>query len=336
LIVPKGCSASCFLNANFSGCAFIRSAICSINASFLEFARIEILIAAVDRAKLAAVDGQQLPAEQVQFAAQQRELPAHGLERLQIVLAEIGDGFEVRRQFAQEPDQFHVPMALGFEQATGAEPMQITVEIEFKQDGRIIRRTARRGALRPEETQCVQIERTDEGIEESHRIFRGHVIFERFGQEQGLTPIQAGAVVHACARHSRGVKGFSHEEVFTQAHAGANPGWRFQFRCRGSRLFFPGDSAWSFADETLLIIECFLKLAMKTSRVAYSVTACILFAGLVAGCSSVSIPPARGYIVRHGNSEFFAKSVRLHGSWAEFETDSGTIWANGVVITPVK
>jgi len=35
--------------------------------------------------------------------------------------------------------------------------------------------------------------------------------------------------------------------------AGANPGWRSQFRIRGSRLLVPGGSAWSFGEVRLLL-----------------------------------------------------------------------------------
>ena len=75
---------------------------------------------------------------------------------------------------------------------------------------------------------------------------------------------------------------------------------------------------------------------MKTILNVCLLLACVLTSALLVGCSSVSIPPARGYNVRSGNTEFYAKSVKIHGSWAELETDNGTVWANAVVITPVK
>jgi hypothetical protein len=68
-------------------------------------------------------------------------------QRLEVVLPEVGDGFEVRRQLAQQPDHFHVAVAFGLQQPRGANPMQIAVEIEFEQRRRIVRRTARVRAL---------------------------------------------------------------------------------------------------------------------------------------------------------------------------------------------
>jgi hypothetical protein len=45
-------------------------------------------------------------AEKLEFAAQQHELAKDELECASVVLAKIGDGFEVRRQPAQQPKDF--------------------------------------------------------------------------------------------------------------------------------------------------------------------------------------------------------------------------------------
>ena len=62
----------------------------------------------------------------------------------------------------------------------------------------------------------------------------------------------------------------------------------------------------------------------------------VLVSLLVTGCSSISLPPAKGYNVLAGTTQYFAKSMKIHGSWVEMQTEQGPIWANGVVITPVK
>ena len=73
---------------------------------------------------------------------------------------------------------------------------------------------------------------------------------------------------------------------------------------------------------------------MKKIRTVGLMAVCVLTSTLFVGCSSVSIPPAKSYLVKVGDTVFSAKSVKIHGSWAEFETDSGPVWASGVVITP--
>jgi hypothetical protein len=46
-------------------------------------------------------------------------------------------------------------------------------------------------------TERVQIQRADEGVQETRGVFGGDVILQPFGKEQGLGPVQAGAMIHA-------------------------------------------------------------------------------------------------------------------------------------------
>jgi len=86
--------------------------------------------------------------------------------------------------------------------------MQITVEVKLEQRRRGVRRPARAGADGPGETQRVQVERADEGVEEAHGVFGGDVIRQPFGKEQRLGPVQAGTMIHACSRPPGRRKGF--------------------------------------------------------------------------------------------------------------------------------
>jgi hypothetical protein len=63
----------------------------------------KIPIGAVHGFQTGAVDGQEFPAEEIEFATQQHELAEDGLECASIILAKIGDGFEVRRQPPRQP-----------------------------------------------------------------------------------------------------------------------------------------------------------------------------------------------------------------------------------------
>jgi hypothetical protein len=75
---------------------------------------------------------------------------------------------------------------------------------------------------------------------------------------------------------------------------------------------------------------------MKKIRTVGLIALCILTSTILVGCTSVSVPPARTYTVWAGGTEFAAKSMKIHGSWAELETDLGPVWASGVVIRPMK
>ena len=76
--------------------------------------------------------------------------------------------------------------------------MQIAVEIELEQRGRLVGRAGGLGALGFGKTQRAQVQRADERVEKAHRIFRADVLFERFGKQKALGTIQTAAMVHAC------------------------------------------------------------------------------------------------------------------------------------------
>lgn len=69
----------------------------------------------------------------------------------------------------------------------------------------------------------------------------------------------------------------------------------------------------------------------KTSTVGL-MAICIVTSALFVGCSSVSLPPGKSYFVTAGDKVFLTKSVKIHGDWAELETDRGPVWVSGAVI----
>ena len=83
----------------------------------LELVGIEVLVAGVDRRELAAVNGEQLAAEEIELAAEQGKLAVQSTDGFEVVLAEVGNGLEVGILFAGEPDDLDIAPAFGFEQA---------------------------------------------------------------------------------------------------------------------------------------------------------------------------------------------------------------------------
>ena len=78
----------------------------------LKFALREIVVAAVDRFELGAVDGHAGFRQQAHPAAQLYELRADLFDRRAIVLAEVGDGFVIRCEPSRQPHDFKI--AAGF------------------------------------------------------------------------------------------------------------------------------------------------------------------------------------------------------------------------------
>src|SRR3954462_13794389 len=82
----------------------------------------------------------------IHLAAQQHELAEDRAEGLAVIAAEISDRLEVRLQMPQQPDYLDVAMGLGFQAPAGSNVVQIAVDVELQQIGRIVARPA--GPLR--------------------------------------------------------------------------------------------------------------------------------------------------------------------------------------------
>jgi hypothetical protein len=81
--------------------------------------------------------------------------------------------------------------------------VQVTVEIKFEQDRRIVRRPPGISAPRLGKAERGQILLGDEGIQEADGIIRGDIILEPFGKKQRLGTRQAGDVFHACQTYRK-------------------------------------------------------------------------------------------------------------------------------------
>jgi hypothetical protein len=118
--ISKGISSSTFLAENFRhNKAFpnlFPQAGLHLRYAFFDLGSREILVAVVDRFELAAVDGEGM-AEQIELPAKRNKLHAGRADGGAVVAAEIGDGFEIRRQSAGQLNQLNVALTLPFEPA---------------------------------------------------------------------------------------------------------------------------------------------------------------------------------------------------------------------------
>ncbi len=151
----------------------------------------EVAVANVDRLELAAVDCHQRFGEQTELLAQHHELPADTTNGFAVVLAEVGDGLEVRHQASGQPHQLDVALCFTFEAATRLDAVEVTVDTDLQQDGRVIRRAASFGGNHAAETQPPEIEFIDEHIDYSHRIGVRDVIIQSLGQQCALASMLA-------------------------------------------------------------------------------------------------------------------------------------------------
>src|SRR6187399_1820734 len=102
--------------------------------ALLNLARREVAIAGVDRLELAAVDGDHRLGEQLELPAQLDEAAAHAADAGPVVVPEVGDGLEVRRQTTGQPHQLDVALGFALEPAARLDAVQVAVDVELEQD----------------------------------------------------------------------------------------------------------------------------------------------------------------------------------------------------------
>ena len=92
-------------------------------------------------------------------------------------------------------------MGLGFKASTGPDAVEVPVDVELEQIGRIVARAARRLRAHAGEPGDLEIELIDEGFDEADGIVRTDVVIDHLGQQQLLGAIRAGNVRHGGSYH---------------------------------------------------------------------------------------------------------------------------------------
>ena len=107
------------------------------------FALGEVTVAVVDGFEFAAVDGDDRLREEIEITAKHYELAADAANGFAVVLAKVGNGFEVRSQTPREPHQLDIALGLAFKPAAGLNPIEVAVDIDLQQDRGMVGRTPR-------------------------------------------------------------------------------------------------------------------------------------------------------------------------------------------------
>ncbi len=157
----------------------------------LELLAREALRLRVDSFELAAVDRDDAGVQEIQPAAKGDELLAYLADGRTVVAPEVGDGLEVGRQAAREPDQLQIPPALALEAARGLHLVEIPVDVDLEHRCRMVARAAGLFWYDAVEAEPRQIERVDEGIDHANRVLLADVVVNRFRKKRRLRPIRA-------------------------------------------------------------------------------------------------------------------------------------------------
>ena len=129
--------------------------------------------------------------EQAQPAAEHDELAAHRPDGLAVVLPEVGDGLEVRRQPPGQPHHLHIAPRLPLQPPAGLHPVEVAVEIELQHQRRMVGRPPRPRRDQALEPQRRQVQLVDEHIDHPHLIVLANIVFQAVGQQRPLHPVLA-------------------------------------------------------------------------------------------------------------------------------------------------
>ena len=92
----------------------------------------EVVVAGIDRLKLAAVNGDARFRKQVKLAAQGNKLGSDLTDRFAVVFTEVRYGLVIRNQTTNQPHHFHVALALHLKAAARLDLVEIAIDIELQ------------------------------------------------------------------------------------------------------------------------------------------------------------------------------------------------------------
>src|SRR5258707_873527 len=114
------------------------------------------------------------------LAAQLDELRANLFDRCAIVLAEVGDGFVIRREPSGQPHHLKIAASLTLQPQARLDPVEIAVNVELEHRRRMVRRPAGRSRIDAIEPEVAEFQRIDEHIDRANRIALVDPIIEAF------------------------------------------------------------------------------------------------------------------------------------------------------------
>jgi hypothetical protein len=159
---------------------------CSIR--FCSLARVKFL-SGVHRLELAAVNRRYRMGEKVQSPTHLDKPPACRADRWTVVLPEVGDGLEVRREPSGQPHQLDIAASLSLEPPTRSNLVDIAVNVDLQQDARMIRRTPRRCRRDPVKSKRREVQLVNERLDDPDLVLLGDKVVQILRKQNALSPI---------------------------------------------------------------------------------------------------------------------------------------------------
>ena len=118
--------------------------------------------------------------EQIELAAQHDEFATDVVDRLAIVLAEVGNRLEVRHQPTGQPDQLDVALCFALQATAGLDPVEVAVDVDLQQRRRMVGGPADDPWMHAIEDELRQIRLIDEDVNRPDWVVFRNVVVKTF------------------------------------------------------------------------------------------------------------------------------------------------------------
>ena len=107
-------------------------------------------------------------------------------QSLAILATEVGDGLEVGAQLAQQPQQLDIALGFALELARGAHLIEVAIQVQLEQIGRIIGRAPGVLGLSPGKAQPPDLNAIDPQVDDAHQMIVSDQLIERHRKQAAL------------------------------------------------------------------------------------------------------------------------------------------------------
>lgn len=139
--------------------------------------------------ELGAINSHPMAFDHTRLLAEPHQPGTGPLQRQAVVSAEIGDGLVVRGKTAKQPHQLHIALAFSLQPARGAHLIEVSIQIQLEQIGRIVRRATRPAQQGMSQAQLSQIQHPHKGLDDPARVICWHKVLQRKREQCCLVPI---------------------------------------------------------------------------------------------------------------------------------------------------
>lgn len=129
--------------------------------------------------------------EQIEPPAQGDELATRRPDRRAVVLPEVGDGLEVRRQTPGQPHHLDVALRLPLQPPARGDLVDVAVDVDLQERARVIGRPARRLRDHALEPPRPKVQLTHEHVDHPDRVLLRHIVIQIFRKQDALPAVLA-------------------------------------------------------------------------------------------------------------------------------------------------